>query len=784
MMKQEKFENDNESSGSPITAIVSRYLPYWPLFLLLAALSVVGALIFLRYATPVYESSAKLLIKDEKKGLDESSLIQSLDFFGSSKIVENEIEVIKSVALMEQVVKNLHLYAPITYEGTIRNSSAYRSSPVTIECAQPDSITEVKKVYFSYDSATTRVHLDSLEVELNKWVKTPYGTLRFTPNRFYKAPEQVKPFFFSLFDPYKITQELLENIEVEAASKQSTIIYLRLKDPVTKRAENTLNELIAVYNKASIEDKNILAANTLAFVDDRLNFIVSELDSVESRLQQYKNRNNIVDISEQGKIFLESVEKTDDEASKNAIQLAVLDEVQNYVSRSGEKPLIIPSTLGVTDPILAGLLDRYYTSETQYHALRKTTAENNPILLSLGEEMNVLRPKILQTIAVQRKSLQVGSAKMNTEKDRYASILKSIPQKERELLQISRQQSIKNSIYTFLLQKREETALSLAATESDSRLIDRAHSTIKPVSPKRNLTVVIAVAIGIFAGVFFVSIKEVLNPNVMFRSEIEHSTSIPIIGEIANEPSQNSMIVADAKRSLVAEQFRQLRTSLSYIGINAENKRILITSTISGEGKSFVSLNLALTLAFAGKKVLLIELDLRKPRLSSYMNITASKGITNYFIGDKEPEKFIRPTELNENLFILPSGPIPPNPSELIMNGNVEGLLSRLEEIFDYIVIDTAPVSPVTDAYILSPFCDATLYIVRHGVTPKTALNKIDRSNNLSGLKNMAIVFNGIKHRGIGKYGSSYGYGYTSSEAYKSDRDFKAGKSEFNRSKS
>ena len=768
MMNLEKFVNDNVSSGSPIAAILSRYLPYWPLFLVLMILSVIGALVFLRYATPIYESSAKLLIKDEKKGLDESSIMESLDFFGSSKIVENEIEVIKSVELMSQVVNNLNLYAPITYEGKIRNASGYSYSPVMIQALHPDSIVEVKKVYFAYDSATSQVKMDSLNIPLNTWTKTAYGTLKFIPNRYYKAPPEPKPLFFSLVNPYHVTQQLLEDIEVEAASKQATIIYLRLKDPVTKRSENIIDELIAVYNKASIDDKNVLAANTLSFVNDRLNFIVSELDSVEMELQQYKNENKIVNISEQGKIFLESAEKTDEEATKSTIQLAVLDEVQNYVSGSKDKSLIIPSTLGVTDPVLSELLSRYYTVEANYQGLRKTTAENNPVLLSLAEEMNVLRPKILQAIQVQRKSLQVGTTGMTEERNRYAAMLNTIPKKERELLQISRQQSIKNSIYTFLLQKREETALSLAATASDSRLIDRAHSTIKPVSPKSKLTIVIAVAIGIFAGIFFVSMKEVLNPNVMFRSEIEGATSIPIIGEIANEPSKNPVIVADGKRTLIAEQFRQLRTSLSYIGINAENKRILVTSTVSGEGKSFISLNLALTLAFAGKKVLLMELDLRKPKLSTYLGINSSKGITNYFIGDRDARKIIRQTSINENLFIIPSGPIPPNPSELIMNGNMEELFSFLEGIFDYIVIDTAPVSPVTDAYILSPYCDATLYVIRHGVTPKTALAKIDKSNKLGGLKNMAIVFNGVKSRGIGKYGSNYGYGYTNADDYTS----------------
>jgi capsular exopolysaccharide synthesis family protein len=335
-----------------------------------------------------------------------------------------------------------------------------------------------------------------------------------------------------------------------------------------------------------------------------------------------------------------------------------------------------------------------------------------------------------------------------------------LPSKERELLDISRQQSIKNSIYTFLLQKKEETALSYFSTVADSRIIDVAETGDLPVSPRRMVVLVGAIAIAVLLSVIFVETKEMLNRNVMFRSEIEKYSKAPILGEVAFDQSGKALVISEGKRSFIAEQFRQLRTSLGYLGINSRKRKIMLTSSISGEGKSFVTANLGVSLALMGKKVVIIELDLRKPKLCDAFNISRSRGISNYFIGDMEAEEIIKNTEI-ANLHIIPSGPIPPNPSELLMNGKMQELLAYLELRFDYVIVDTAPVNPVTDAFIVSPMCDATLFVIRHGYTPRIYLQKLDEQNRIHELKNMAIIFNGVKSRGYGSYGYGQGYGYT-----------------------
>lgn len=763
--KKNNFEQENNF----LADFLYKYLPYWPLFLVLVVVIEAAAWLYLRYKVPVYESSATILIKDNQKGYNNSDLLQSLDLFGTKKIVENEIEVIHSRTLAQEVAKDLHLYAPVTQKGRLVARSAYVESPINIQVRNPDAIKEKKNIPFQYKEDTREVIINNKRYPLNQWVATDFGMLRFAPNRLYMPTDGDKTFFFSLLNVKRVANGLLSRLNVTATSKTSTVVNLKFRDEIPQRGEDILNEWVLAYTRAAINDKNVLAANTIAFIDGRLRYVVQELDSVEGKLQKFKAQNKIVDISAQGQMYLQSVGVNDQKISDLNMQLAVLDQVQDYVSGKSKKGSIVPSTLGITDPVLSNLLQKLYDAELEYEKLKNTTAENNPMLIALVDQINKVKPSILENIQNQRRSLEAGRQDLYATNSQYASMLQTIPQKERLLLDISRQQSIKNNIYTFLLQKREETALSLASTVADSRLIDNAASTGSPVSPKKSLTYLVALLFALALGFGIVYLKEVINRNILFRSEIEKYTSIPVLSEIAYDDSKAPIVIGEGKRTYVAEQFRQLRTALGYIGINSRKKKILVTSTMSGEGKTFISTNLAISLALMGKKVVLIELDLRKPKLSEVFNISRKVGISNYFIGEKEPDEIIKRTNVNNNLFIIPSGPIPPNPSELIVNGKLQELFTYLEAHFDYILIDTAPISPVTDAYIVSPLCDATLYVIRHGYTPRMYVQKLDEHNTIQGLKNVAIVFNGVQKRGYGNYG--YGYGFGLGYGYNAEAD-------------
>ena len=736
-----------------------KYFPYWPLFIILIVLSTFAAYFILQYAVPKYETSATLLLKDGKKGSDDNEMIASLDQLSTKKIIENEIEVLRSKTLMNAVVEKLHLYAQVFEERKLTDRSAYTSSPVNIEISNPSAITPFDKIGFQFSSKDSLVVINEKKYPLNEYLNTPYGYLKFVPNKdFTKRSDQ--QLYFSLANPIAVTSEILDHLGVEPSSKLSTVVYITLKDESPVRGKNILSELIKAYNQAGIDDKNGIAAKTFSFVEERLGIVEKELDSIQKKSQHYKSSQGAVDLSAQGQLFLQNVSDNDKKLSDVNMQLSVLDEVEKYVESKNDNSGIVPSTLGVNDPRLSQLLDKKYELELSYEKLKKTTAKNNPLLLSITDQINKIRPSILENINNQKTSLQASKANLYTSNNSFSSVLQSIPKKERELIDINRQQLIKNDIYNFLLQKREESALSRASTIADSRVIDKPQSTLFPVSPNKNITYLIAIGCAIALAITSITLKELLSRKILYRHEIETLTSFPIVGEVILDKSKQPFVIQEGQRTFVAEQFRRLRTSLSLLGINSQNKKLLITSTLSGEGKSFVAANLALSVALTGKKVILVEFDLANPSLSKKLDVSYDKGASNYLWEECEPEEVIKRTSIHNNLFFLPAGPLPDNPTELLMSNRVKNLISYLDGIFDLIIIDSAPVSLLSDAYILSPLCDATLYVIKHKYTPKVYLERLDQDNMINQLKKVGIVFNGIKSRGFTKNGYGYGYGY------------------------
>lgn len=766
-IKNSELEESDEIS---IGDLLYKFLPFWPLFMLLVLIFISGAWLYLRYKMPIYKTTATLLIKDDKKSPGSADMMQAFDMFGSKKSVENEIEVLQSKTLMQEVVKNLHLYAPLTVKGRVTTQSAYLISPIVIEAKNPDSLKDVKEVHFTFGEAAQTVNIENKVYPLNQWVSTRFGILQFIPNKYYKPDDKEQNLYFSLINVKNAANNTLNEVKIASSSKESTVIDLSIEGEIPKRGEDILDELLKVYNQAAILDKNMLAANTLKFVNDRLGYVVNELDSVEGKLQSFKSRNKITDISVQGKIYLETVATNDQKVSEINMRLSALDQVENYVKSNGGIGGIVPATFGIADPVLTELLKKLSDLELQYTQTKKIVPENNPAVIALVDGINKLKPGILENIQNQRRNLQAGRNDLTGTNNQFSSLLRTIPEQERELLGISRQQAIKNNIYTFLLQKKEETALSFASAIADSRILDKAESSDVPVSPKKNLIYLAALLAALVLGIAMIYIKEMLTRTVQDRSDVEKYTDIPFLGEVMYDRSKSPTVIAEGKRSYIAEQFRQLRTSLGFMGIDETHKKLLITSNISGEGKSFISINLGISLALMNKKVILLELDLRKPKLSDQLNISRNTGMSNYLVGKLTMAEIIKPTAF-ENLFLISSGPIPPNPSELISNGKLPELLTHLEKTFDYIIMDSAPITPVTDSFILSPMADVTLFIVRHDYTPKVLLQKLEERHKMNTLKNSAIIYNGVKGKGYKKYG--YGYGYGNGYGYTEESDDK-----------
>jgi len=437
------------------TQLLNRYIVYWPLFIISFFFFVACAYVYLRYATPKFEASATVIIKDQKKGADDNKAMESLNMINTKKIIENEVEVLQSKSIMNNVVKSLHLYGQVFQKGKIRNVSAYTLSPLTIIAANPDSIRQVSKVALKYDEKTGGILLNNKYAgNVNEWLSTAYGKLKFVPNKHYNPKESDKPFYFSLNTTREVTNILLRDLQVVSPNKLSSIISLSFKDEVPEKAEDVLNQLIYMYDRASIEEKNSMAKTTLQFVEERLNIVSKDLDSIEKTVQKFKAGSGASDISTQGQLYLQNVSSNDQELGKINMQLAVLDQVDGAISKGNLSSGMSPSTIGVSDPNLSQLLNDLNNKELEYEKLRKTVAENNPMLVALRDQINKIKPGIKDNLQNQRKNLEASRSNLSSTNSKYNSMLSSIPQKEREILEISRDQSVKNGIYSFLLQKK------------------------------------------------------------------------------------------------------------------------------------------------------------------------------------------------------------------------------------------------------------------------------------------------------------------------------------------
>ena len=528
------------STHNVINQIWSKYFPFWPIFLLLLVISIFCAWLFTIYQTPIYESNASILIKDEKRGFEDSKMIESLDPISGKKTIENEIEIIKSRSLIKKVVTQLSLYAPVFQKHKLTDISAYAISTIKISAKNIDSFKEVKNINFNYDGIKGTIKVNDHIYTLNNWVTTPWGNLKFSSVTNGSGGN----FYFSLLKPQRVIENIINKLDI-SSGKISSLIYLKIKDEVPERSADILNTILTVYEKAAVTDKNILAENTLSFLDGRLKYVSIDLDSIEKKLQQYKAKKGAIDISSQGKIFLQNVSDNDQKLSEVNMKLAVLKQVGDYVYSNDNRGGFVPSTLGIDDPLLSNLLGKLYDTELEYEKLKSTTAENNPHLISLSDQIKKIKPGILENIQSQERSLLTGKRNLYATNNSYSSLLQALPQQERDLVEISREQNIKSSLYSFLLQKREETALSLSSNVADTKVVNQAQSSLDPAGLSSSIIYLIAIFLAFALGVAIITSKELFNSTILFRKEIETLTSYPVIGEIALEKSKLPIVIND-----------------------------------------------------------------------------------------------------------------------------------------------------------------------------------------------------------------------------------------------
>ena len=745
-----------------IKTIVSQYTRYWYLFLLGLALTLPAAFLYLRYyAVTKYSVYSTMLIKDDKSSGD---ALGDLSAFKSTKNIDNEIQILWSKRLMNRVVSELGLSTKYIIEGKIRDVEVYGNGSSIKVLLDKIDYSKLRNGFtvrikpnnaFELDDYTGHVTIYHFGEQIQK----AYGSFTiFATAQDYTPGSSITVQFV---DINQVADYYNHAIAIAPINRDSNVLSVILKDPIPEKAKDIINKLMDVYNIEAIEDKNEVATNTLKFLDDRLKKLTAGLSGVEKNVETFKSANGLTDINTQASSYTNQASSLNNQLSEWAIQIDVLESIENYLRNNQDSYSTVPSTLGIKDETLLGLIGKFNELQLERERLLRTVEASNPLVQNLDEQLVKLRINILENLRNIKKSLRITSNNLRASSGKFQSQIRKMPGMERELLGINRQQSIKQNIYSYLLQKREETAISLAATTTMARVIDPATGGDSPTGTESRSLYLAALLLGLGVPFAIVYLINALNNKVRSQQDVVAATATPIIGEIAHNSSNEAVVIREGMRSPIAEMFRLVRTNLNFAVLGKENIVVLVTSSMWGEGKTFFSINLAASLALTGRRVVLLDLDLRNPNVAKELELLNRTGISEYLVSDKVSiDDIIMPAEHVPGLSVGTSGAIPPNPSELLMSSRLSCLIQELKSRFDYIIIDTPPVGLVADAFVLAPFAGLSLFVVRYDYTKKAQLTIIKNIYRDKTLNNPMIVLNDAKEANGAGYGYGYGYGY------------------------
>jgi capsular exopolysaccharide synthesis family protein len=753
---------DKVTDKKDVKGILLKFLKYWPLYVAGAAIAVLIAVIYLRYATPMYSASTSLLFKGEKGagGPSEGAAFSDIALFSSGSSMENEILILKSYSLMEKVVERMEMKTTFVIEGTVRDVEVYGKDMQVKILTNEYSPAFYGKSFMLHFTDSNRFELedDSVTVEyFGQEITKPYGKFTVVVDSDFSPSSSDKPVQVKFNNLQSLARSYANRLSVSPVNKAAQALNISITDPIPRRAADLLAALVETYEEVTIEDKNKIAEKTVQFIDDRLTFLTEELSRVEQNVELYKQQNELTDVGSQAEQFVAAAGENRKEIEAINIQLEVLKSIETYLQgqEAGSFELV-PSTLTLTDATLNGLIAKFNELQLDRERMLRTTKPNNPIILNINGQLSNLRDNILENLRNIKNGLTITRRNLMVKSGMVGDQIQMVPVIERQLIEITRQQEIKKALYLYLLQKKEESSLSLAATVSNVRLIDPPISK-GPISPNKTNILAYSFLLGLFIPVLGVYIKNLLNTTIESKQDIESATETPILGEVCHDQSLGEIVAKMGENTPIAEMFRLLRANLHFAAGGKDNKVFLVTSSMSGEGKTFFSMNLGYSLAGAGKRVLLVEFDLRRPTLSRRLQLGASKGVTDYLVGDVEDiDTLITQSADEKNLFVLPAGSIPPNPAEILMSPEVGNLLASMREKYDNILLDCPPVGKVADAYTLNDYIDAALYVVRRNVTQKEQLRIVDDIFQKKQMKKVLIVFNDAKQHTKGAY--AYGY--------------------------
>lgn len=759
---------EENNIGASIKLFLYRFLKFWWLFVISIILCVSLAFAYLFFATPEYMIGSSILVKiDQGAAFTQNIVLSDLEGFETSKQVDNEIEIIRSYSLMKEAIERLPLHASYFVEDEFgRRSELYGyQAPIQLNLHEKNTsqfeIPEDNTILVTLrneDFLLWRSEEDYQQFKYGEKIENWYGvfSIENNPDIYLEEPYDL---IISLNNKEVIAGIYHGKLNVNVSNKLASVLILSFTDPVPQKGVEVLNKLVEMYNFQAVKEKNVIAENTISFIDNQLSTLDQELNEVENKIEEYKRTNNISNLSSEFNSFVQNTGFYETQLSRNKIQLEVLGSIEQYVENPSENE--VPSSLTIADATLSDLISRYNEMQREIKRVKRNVQPSSPVLLGMIEDVNSLKRDIGSMLTNVRQSLVIENRNLNESLGQIEGRMSRIPEIERELLEMTRDQDRMQENYIYLRGKKEQSELSLAAnTVANARIIDYASSSGSPTKPKRVIILGISLFFGLGLPFLFVYGSHMLNQQIQQKSDVSRVTNTPILGEITHNKGQLDLVVKKGDRSPIAEQFRLLRSNLAFSNSGNKNQVIMVTSSSAGEGKSFFSLNLGSSISFSRKDVCIIEFDLRRPALLKKANIDSNIGISDYLINpDIAIEDIISQSGVNGNLFVIGAGKIVDDPAELLMSERLQHLFYYLKERFDYIILDTAPIGTVSDAFSLSTYVDICLYIVRYNRTTKEQLNFVQDVNLRDRFKNLYIVLNDAK--GMNSYyGYGYGYGY------------------------
>lgn len=802
-MKEELVNDrlsDAEEEKTDIQELLFRYIIHWPWLVGTVIICLIGAWIYLHMSTPVYNISATILIKDDKNGGNPGSKagLEELGLTGlinSSQNIDNEIEILRSKTLVKEVVNQLNLYVVYRDEDEFPTKELYKTSPVQVSLT-PQEAEQLKDPIIAEMALQTNGSLEvSITIGDKEYQKcfeklpavfpTDDGTLAFFKNSSDTIGEKknieevssepkVRHINAIIWNPMKVARGYCRSLNIEPTSKTTSVAVISLKNTILRRGQDFINQLLEMYNRNTNNDKNEIAQKTAEFIDERIGIISKELGSTEANLETFKRNAGITDLTSEAQIALTGNAEYEKKRVENRTQINLVSDLQKYFT--GNEYEVLPGNIGLQDAALISAIERYNEMLIERKRLLRNSTENNPAIVNLDTSIRATRANVQATLEGTLQGLFITKADLDREASRYSRRISDAPGQEREYVSIARQQEIKAGLYLMLLQKREENAITLAATANNAKIIDEAIADDEPVSPKGKIIYLVALVLGIGIPVVVIYLIGLTRFKIEGHADVEKLTSLPIIGDIPlTEEKDGSIAVFENQNNLMSETFRNIRTNLQFM-LDNNKKVILLTSTVSGEGKSFIAGNLAISLSLLGKKTVIVGLDIRKPGLNKVFQLsTKEKGITQYLANpEKNLMDLVQLSNVNKNLYILPGGTVPPNPTELLARDGLDKAIETLKQNFDYVILDTAPVGMVTDTLLIGRVADISVYVCRADYTHKAEFTLINELANEEKLPNLCTLINGVdlKRRkygyyyGYGKYGKYYGYAKRYSYGY------------------